>query len=383
MLFFVPVFGLDFEQSFYWQASLHPVVLDLAVFEPTPEPELSTEILPEPIPELSLQDKLDEIQEKLDVIAQQVQELSQEQGLATPTPTPEPSPTPSPKPTPSSTPHMSSGGGGVCSEQYAQIKIAQVQVSGQTANDEFIGLYNPNGFAVDMAGFSLKKKTKSGTESNLVSSGSFSGTILPLGYFLIVPQDKEGDLHYSGKDYYIAPGNTLLLFSRCGTLLDQMELVEPTPTPTPIPSATPTPTPTPDPTPSPSETPTPTPSIDPTPTPNPELQLKIISLPQIIATSEPSGVFTVEAQNTFGITAKVEATTYVNLSSSSLTGVFATSSASGPCGADWTKTSITISKGDAHRSFCYKDTTAGTYTISVSSDGFLSDSQSIEVQNIP
>jgi len=104
-------------------------------------------------------------------------------------------------------------------------------------------------------------------------------------------------------------------------------------------------------------------------------QLKIISDSQTISANNASSVVTVESQNALGTLTKVAATTYVNLSSTSATGLFASSPATGPCNDDWTKTKVTISKGDAHKSFCYKDSTAGTPTITVSAEGLSSDSQ--------
>ena len=108
-------------------------------------------------------------------------------------------------------------------------------------------------------------------------------------------------------------------------------------------------------------------------------QLKIISSAQTVEPNNPSGVFTVESQNTSGVLTKVLATTYVNLSSDSSTGLFSSAPAGGPCGTDWTKTSVTISKNTANKSFCYKDSTSGTYTITVSATGLSSDSQTVIV----
>jgi hypothetical protein len=121
------------------------------------------------------------------------------------------------------------------------------------------------------------------------------------------------------------------------------------------------------------------PNPNPNPPPSPPVtqnQLKIITTSQTISANTPSGIITVESQDSKGASTKVTSTTYVNLSSSSTTGIFASGSASlNSCETDWTKTSITISKGDANKSFCYKDSTAGTPTITVSADGFSSDSQ--------
>ncbi len=113
------------------------------------------------------------------------------------------------------------------------ILINEIQTEGQTARDEFIEFYNPNNFDVDLAAFSLKKKTSSGNESNLVSSANFSGTILALGYFLIVSQNNEDgtpnytgsatpDLYYSGKSYSIASNNAVLFYDKNDNLQDKV-----------------------------------------------------------------------------------------------------------------------------------------------------------------
>ncbi|OGZ72544.1 MAG: hypothetical protein A2908_01580 [Candidatus Staskawiczbacteria bacterium RIFCSPLOWO2_01_FULL_38_12b] len=114
--------------------------------------------------------------------------------------------------------------------------ISQIQTAGATAKDEFVELYNPNDVGVDLTGFSLKKKTFSddnpeGTESNVISSGSFLGSIAARGYFLAAPkQNDDGtenytgimapDIRYSGETFSIANNNTLLLYNAEGVLLD-------------------------------------------------------------------------------------------------------------------------------------------------------------------
>jgi len=113
------------------------------------------------------------------------------------------------------------------------IIINEIQTEGQTVKDEFIELYNPNDFGVDLTGFSLKKKTSGGTESNLASSGNFTGIIPAFGYFLIVPQNNDDgtpnytglaipDLYYSGKTYSVASDNTVLLYDKNDTLQDKV-----------------------------------------------------------------------------------------------------------------------------------------------------------------
>ncbi len=113
------------------------------------------------------------------------------------------------------------------------ILINEIQIAGITAKDEFITLFNPNSVDVNLEGFSLKKKTSNGNESNLVSAGAFLGNIPALGYFLIVPKTNDDgtktytglvtpDLYYSGKSFSVASDNTVLLYDGDDKLLDKI-----------------------------------------------------------------------------------------------------------------------------------------------------------------
>jgi hypothetical protein len=100
------------------------------------------------------------------------------------------------------------------------IVISEVQVGGGTVNDEFVELYNPDSAEVVMTGWRLTKKTATGTESNLVAE--FGGTIPANGFFLIAPQSGydgtvEPDARYSQTNNFLAPDNTVTLYSDAGT----------------------------------------------------------------------------------------------------------------------------------------------------------------------
>ncbi|MBI2643991.1 MAG: lamin tail domain-containing protein [Candidatus Wildermuthbacteria bacterium] len=119
---------------------------------------------------------------------------------------------------------------------YQKILISEIQIeSNISAKDEFIELFNPTNENIDLSGWSLKKKTSSGNESNLVSAPSFRGAIGANGYFLITPQDNEDgtknyrgeptpDFFYSGKTYAIAENNTILLYNPNSELVDKVGL---------------------------------------------------------------------------------------------------------------------------------------------------------------
>lgn len=113
-----------------------------------------------------------------------------------------------------------------------KILLNEIQFHGQTNRDEFIELFNPNPDDINLAGWSLRKKTSGGNESTLVSGASFKGTIAAHDYFLIATAQTEEDgtskyqgtvspdLYYSGQSYYFASDNTILLYGPDGSIVD-------------------------------------------------------------------------------------------------------------------------------------------------------------------
>lgn len=105
----------------------------------------------------------------------------------------------------------------------SHVVISEIQIDGDSTNDEFVELYNPSGNPVDMTGWRLTKKTAGGTQSNLVAN--ISGTIAPHGFFLIAHPDFNGsttsDLVYSATSSGIAANNSVTLYSDAGaTVVD-------------------------------------------------------------------------------------------------------------------------------------------------------------------
>jgi len=97
---------------------------------------------------------------------------------------------------------------------------------------------------------------------------------------------------------------------------------------------------------------------------------------QTVAANTASAVITIQVQNASGNPTNVAAATTVNLTSSSATGKFDTS-ASGLFNG--TIVSVTIAAGANSASFFYKDTTAGTPTITAASAGLTSGTQQVTV----
>ncbi len=71
--------------------------------------------------------------------------------------------------------------------RYPKILISEVMAGTiSSAQDEFIELYNPNERAVSLEGWSIKKRSGTGSESSFVSPARFKeSSIPPYRYFLI------------------------------------------------------------------------------------------------------------------------------------------------------------------------------------------------------
>lgn len=111
------------------------------------------------------------------------------------------------------------------------VVISEIQISGATAEDEFVELYNPTENDISLNNWALKRKTQSGiNEYYLVSPSSFRGTIPSHGFFLIAHPtgyDKlstgvEPDLTYSSASYSLTKHNTVLLYNNQGEIVDKV-----------------------------------------------------------------------------------------------------------------------------------------------------------------
>ncbi|MEW5805629.1 MAG: lamin tail domain-containing protein [Patescibacteria group bacterium] len=115
-------------------------------------------------------------------------------------------------------------------EEKTQAPFVKVLISevlfGRKDNSkyEFVELYNPNDFSVDLTGWELRKRTESGADSVLVFSQKFSGAIPSRGYFLISHPDVaaglSADLVWSSAGYSLAENNAIYLFDSEARLVD-------------------------------------------------------------------------------------------------------------------------------------------------------------------
>jgi len=120
----------------------------------------------------------------------------------------------------------------VFAEENGHIIISEIQVGGASANDEFVELYNPANAEIDLSGWDLKRKTKTGNESNILNN--IEGAIPAHGHFLIAPRANCGESNseacYTGNasaddeyttDSFLAKDNTVLLYDQNGNLVDK------------------------------------------------------------------------------------------------------------------------------------------------------------------
>ena len=100
-------------------------------------------------------------------------------------------------------------------QPFKKILISQVLFEKQdNSKFEFIELFNPNNFEVNLDGWSLRKIAGE-SDSVLVSSKKFIGIIKPNSYLLIsnpiISQEINSDLVFSGSSYSIANSNSIYL----------------------------------------------------------------------------------------------------------------------------------------------------------------------------
>jgi len=109
------------------------------------------------------------------------------------------------------------------------VVINEIKLAGETTKDEFIELYNPTDENINLENYRLSRKTKSGSEYNLLTT--FSNVDLPAGeYYLVAHDDYVGgytpDAYYSTSQS-IAKDNTIILYSDQGeTIVDLVGLGE-------------------------------------------------------------------------------------------------------------------------------------------------------------
>ena len=157
-------------------------------------------------------------------------------------------PTPQPEPTPPSVSTHSTNSGQASSPQATstppsevppplppqdqtatKVLISEVMAGSSESSDyEFIEIYNPGSAAIDLTGWTMKKKTSSGSESTLVVASRLEGkSILPGKYLLLAHEEGytgsvSADIWWP-KSYTLAyTNNSVLIYNASGSLVDQV-----------------------------------------------------------------------------------------------------------------------------------------------------------------
>lgn len=104
----------------------------------------------------------------------------------------------------------------------AHIVISEIQISGATASDEFVELYNPTNLDVSLNGWELTKKTSASDAAEQILS-PITGTIPAKGFFLIAHDNYDGtasaDIIYN-PGFHIAANNSIALKNSEGVITD-------------------------------------------------------------------------------------------------------------------------------------------------------------------
>lgn len=94
--------------------------------------------------------------------------------------------------------------------------IRQVSLAGETATDEFVELYNPTMAPINLLNYRLSKKTKSGAETNLLTTFPSFEMLASSSYLIVHPSGYDrstvaDNVYSTGQS--LAINNTLILYS--------------------------------------------------------------------------------------------------------------------------------------------------------------------------
>lgn len=113
--------------------------------------------------------------------------------------------------------------------EAAGVLISEIMVgTAENSKYEFVELYNPGSSPVDMTGWSIKKRSSTGSESGFVVASRLEGkTIGANGYFLIVnpagwPGSPSPDLEWPASYALAYTENGLYLYRSDGTVADSV-----------------------------------------------------------------------------------------------------------------------------------------------------------------
>ncbi len=95
-------------------------------------------------------------------------------------------------------------------------------------NNAFIEFYNPTSVAIDLSGWTVKKKSSTGTESSLIVSSRFKGKIVQPGTYFLAANDKNykggvvPDITWPGSYALAYANNAILLYDNLGRKVEEI-----------------------------------------------------------------------------------------------------------------------------------------------------------------
>jgi hypothetical protein len=107
-----------------------------------------------------------------------------------------------------------------------KILFSEIYIKEGTSTGEFIELYNPNEFDVDLTGWEIRRINRNGKEQTIIPSSKFKGVIPSFSYFLLVnantsTETVNPDFIYP-KSYDLAKDNALILYDKENRIIDKV-----------------------------------------------------------------------------------------------------------------------------------------------------------------
>jgi hypothetical protein len=108
-----------------------------------------------------------------------------------------------------------------------KILFSEIYIKEGTSTGEFIELYNPNEFDIDLTGWEIRKINRNGKEQTIIPSSKFKGIIPSFSYFLLVNANTSLEITTNPdfiypKSYDLAKDNGLILIDKEGKVIDKV-----------------------------------------------------------------------------------------------------------------------------------------------------------------
>lgn len=118
-------------------------------------------------------------------------------------------------------------------QSAATILISEVMAgSSVSADDEFVEIYNYGSQAVNLTGWTIKKKSSSGNESSLVAASRLEGRVVQPGKYLLLTREGgyagvvAGDVTWPASYALAYTNNTVTIYNASGGVVDQVTWAE-------------------------------------------------------------------------------------------------------------------------------------------------------------